>query len=52
MTKSGAPVRIRRGPVKVAVLLIVAMVASGCLFYPAAHRHIEASGGSDVPWWC
>ncbi len=42
----------RRGVVATVVTVAVAMLATSCLYFPAAVRHIDASGGTDVPWWC
>ncbi len=34
------------------VAVILALLTSSCVFFPAASRTIAASGGVEQPWWC
>jgi broad specificity polyphosphatase/5'/3'-nucleotidase SurE len=37
---------------RLSLLVVLALVATSCLYLPAASRIMTASGGSEQPWWC
>ncbi len=43
---------ITRAVTRLGGLVVLALVASGCLYFPDAHRTVVSSGGAAQPWYC